>query len=303
MSSARAILTLRIRSMLDAAIWYDGESHGVICPSRSAARMDARRRTVCRTIADLAVMAIAHDRRCTAEKPAHAFPRSAILQVFVCPLIDDRGACGHGAIPDVKPSFGSRRASATRKSAKPWELASGGSRTTQTGGFRQIASGALLPSRPTCVSSPGTSDAAVLSAERMTVDGEACIVQVGTSARRQTPRTAGDIAQGAGNRRELLPPLTERLLKHLMPTWPCGELDQRWDDDQYRRRSRFERAFRGISAIRWKVPLPIGAFAGRSHLSARRGGPFPQDVPLTERHIEGYVGRAIGGFLAGASWV
>jgi diguanylate cyclase (GGDEF)-like protein/PAS domain S-box-containing protein len=294
---------LNIESMLDAAIWFDGESQGVICLESVGQRREwtPDEEQFAGSIADLAVMAISHDRRRVTEKQlTHSEERySQVFRLSADWMIVVRA--NDGAILDVNASF-EKQAGFSREEVL--------GKTTQEIGLwaipeqrnrwiRQISAGSrIAPIEADMRLKSGDIRTLQFSAERMTVDGEACIVKVGRdiSDAKRHERLVFDIAQGvaAATGENFFRSLTERLLNALDADLAfVGELDK---DGQTINTVAVHSA-QG-PAENFSYPLegsPCQSVLSQGVCIYPRGvaAMFPHDKPLATRHIEGYVGAPL----------
>ncbi len=294
---------LNIESMLDAAIWFDGESHGVICLESVGQRREwtPDEEQFAGSIADLAVMAIAYDRRRLTEKQlSHSEERySQVFRMSADWMIVVRQC--DGAIVDVNMSFekqsGFHREEVLGKTTQ--ELGLWAIPEQRNRWMRQIASGTRLMSIEAEVRlKSGDIRTLQFSAECMTVDGEACIVKVGRdiSDAKRHERLVFDIAQGvaAETGENFFRSLVERLLRALDADLAfVGELDK----DGEKVNTVAVHSAKG-PAENFTYPLegsPCQSVLSQGVCIYPRGvtAMFPRDEPLARRRIEGYVGAPL----------
>ncbi|MBL8520687.1 MAG: EAL domain-containing protein [Betaproteobacteria bacterium] len=294
---------LNIESMLDAAIWFDGESQGVVCLESVGQRRDwtPDEEQFAGSIADLAVMAISHERRRATEKQlTHSEERySQVFRLSADWMIVVRAP--EGAIVDVNASFekqtGYSREEVLGKTAQ--ELGLWAIPEQRNRWVRQMASGArLAPIEADMRLKSGDVRTLQFSAERMTVDGEPCIVIVGRdiSDAKRHERLVFDIAQGvaAATGENFFRSLVERLLRALDADLAfVGELDK--DGDRihtiavHTARGAGENFTYPLDGSPCQSVLTQGVCVYPRGVAAM----FPRDEPLARRHVEGYVGAPL----------
>lgn len=293
---------LDIHSMLDAAIWFDGESQGVVCLESVGERREwtPDEEQFAGSMADLVVMAIANDKRRAAERELTS-AEDRFEQVFRLSadwMIVVRAA--DGVIVDVNASFeknsGYARDEVLGKTTREiglWAIPSQRDRWIElTGSARlaQIEADVRLK----------TGDIRTLqfTAERLVVDGAHCIVKVGhdiSDAKRQE-RLVFDIAQGvaASTGEHFFRSLVERLLRALDADLAfVGELDK--DEKNIvtiaaqEREGEVANFAYAIDGSPCQTALEDGVCVYPRGVASM----FPRDAGLARRKAEGYVGAPL----------
>ncbi len=298
------LVPLRIVSMLDAAIWYGGESQGVVCIES----VDERREWMpdeqqfAGSIADLVAMAIENENHRTAQTELSA-SEDRFSQIFrLSPdwMVITRQS--DGIVLDVNGSFESQSGFAasevvgrtTRELglwANPAQRDEWLARSRSDGRVRGMEADARVRS--------GDIRTHQISTESIVIDGEACLISVSrdVTENKRHERMVFDIAQGvaASTGEFFFRSLVERLLLALdADTSFVGELAK---DDPTRIQTiavhtragagnAFSYSLEG-SPCRRIVDLGVCAYPrGVAEL-------FPLDTALSEKGIQGYVGAPL----------
>ena len=298
------LVPLRILSMLDAAIWYGGESQGVVCIET----VDERREWMpdeqqfAGSIADLVVMAIENESRRAAQTELSASEErfSRIFRLSPVWMVITRMA--DGIVLDVNGSF---------ESQSGYHASEVVGRTTRDFGLwavpaqreewlaRSQSDGQVRGMEAELRMESGDIRTFQISTESIEIDGDACLITISrdiTSSKRHE-RLVFDIAQGvaAATGEFFFRSLVERLLLALDADIAfVGELDK---DDPLRVQTIAVQTRAGAGKT-FSYPLegsPCHTILGLGVCAYPRGvaALFPGDPGLEKAGIQGYVGAPL----------
>jgi len=298
------LVPLRIQSMLDAAIWYDGRTQGVVCVESVNERREwtPDEQLFAGSIADLVVLALENDRRRQAQNRL-SDSEHRLSQVFrLSPdwMIISRLA--DGVVLEVNESFvaqsgyGSgevvgRVTSELGLWVVPAKRDEFYRRSRDEGQIRGLEAELRLKS--------GEIRTFQISAERLIVDGEECLISINrdiSNSKRQQ-RMVFDIAQGvaAATGESFFRSLVERLLQALDADMAfIGEVSGEVGDQI----KTIAVQNRDGPAAPFAYDLdgsPCETILGQGVCAYPRGVAelFPRDKALADKHIQGYVGAPL----------
>ena len=295
---------LRILSMLDAAIWYGGESHGVVCIES----VDERREWMpdeqqfAGSIADLVVMAIENEDRRAAQSELTASEErfSRIFRLNPDWMVITRLA--DGIVLDVNGSFerqsgylASEAVGRTTRDLGLWAIPAQRddwlAHSHSDGQVRCMGADLRMKS--------GDIRTFQISTESIIIDGEACLISISRdlSESKRQERLVFDIAQGvaAATGEFFFRSLVERLLQALdADTAFVGELAKD-DTSRIQTIAVQNRAGVGNNFSYSLEGSPCSNILDLGVCAYPRGVAelFPLDTALSEKGIQGYVGAPL----------
>jgi diguanylate cyclase (GGDEF)-like protein/PAS domain S-box-containing protein len=298
------LVPLRIQSMLDAAIWYDGQTQGVVCVESVGERREwtPDEQMFAGSIADLVVLALENDRwRKTQNQLSNSEQRfSQVFRLSPDWMVIARLA--DGVVLEVNDSFelqsGYRAEEVVGRTTRdiglwvvPEQRELFYQRSRAEGCVRGIEADLRLKS--------GEVRTFQISCERIVIDGEACLISVNrdiTSSKRQQ-RMVFDIAQGvaAATGESFFRSLVERLLLALDADMAfIGEVSGEVGD-QIRTIAVQKRDGPGAPFAYDLDGSPCETILGQGVCAYPRGVAelFPRDKALADKGIQGYVGAPL----------
>ncbi len=298
------LVPLHIHSMLDAAIWYDGTTQGVVCVESVGERREwtPDEQMFAGSIADLVVLALENDRRRVAQNrlsdSEHRF--SQVFRLSPDWMVITR--LSDGAVLEVNESFESQSGYRSDEVI---------GRTTRELGlwvdveqrealYRQVREGNQLRGLEAELRlKSGVIRTFQISTERIVIAGEPCLISINrdiTDSKRQQ-RLVFEIAQGvaAATGETFFRSLVERLLQALGADLAfIGEVSG--EDREQIRTIAVQKRDGPAPAFAYDLDgSPCETILGQGVCAYPRdvAALFPRDKALADKHIEGYVGAPL----------
>ena len=298
------LVPLGIESMLDAAIWFDGRSHGVVCIESVNQRRDwaPDEQQFAGSIADLVVLAMENDRQrqtqsrlvATEERVSQLFRLSSDWLVIT--------RLSDGVVIEVNQGFelqsGYQAAEVVGRTTSDFGLwANPAQRDSWLAG--SLAEGQVRDAIADMRLKSGEVRTFQFSTELVTIDGTACLISIGRdiTSRQRQERIVFEIAQGvaAATGESFFRSLVARLIQALDADMAfVGELGD--EDHAEVHAIAVQRRSGDDSLFAYQLAgSPCETILGQGVCTFPRDVAvlFPRDKALAEKGIEAYVGAPL----------